>query len=366
MLHFSLKNIQAKLTNEDENKRIIMVSTYTILALVSFVMTVLNIVTKKGLLTTSTAVFCLLCLLNLGLTYSGPRRRRLAAVLFAVEIIVLFTFFLVSGNPEGFSSIWIVMLPSLGMMFFGRKRGSLVCGIMLLILIFFLWSPTGVQFLMYPYTGSFRMRFPILYTAFYLLALFLDSIQDLTFREVDRLQNLYREQSMRDNLTGLLNRQGLYATLFHINVYHSTRPINILMLDIDFFKRVNDTYGHTMGDEVLRELANLLQCNLKDTIACRWGGEEFVVIDPSCDISPKTLERFRKLVEGHPFLCDGVTAHITISIGVAESPCAGVQDLDALINSADTALYAAKEAGRNCVVYAASIIPYTEEPEPTE
>ena len=356
MLNSFLPVIQKKLINEDENKRILADCTFIILAIISFVMTVLNIFTHKGNLTWVTGVFALLCLLNLFLTRTGPRGRAVSTFLFAIEILLMFSFFLVSGNPEGFSAIWIVMLPSLGMLFFNRKQGSIVCAVMLLILLFFLWTPYGIQYLQFPYSTSFRMRFPILYIAFYLMALFLETIQGLAFQEVDRLQKLYKQQSMRDHLTGLYNRQGMYSTLENSKDFRPFQPLGVLMLDIDFFKQVNDTYGHLMGDAVLRDLAQLMESELK-SVNCRWGGEEFIAIYRKGSITSEAVEAFRTLVAAHEFVCEAMTTTITISVGVCESPSACISDLDELIERADSALYTAKESGRNRVVYAEPLDP---------
>jgi diguanylate cyclase (GGDEF)-like protein len=122
------------------------------------------------------------------------------------------------------------------------------------------------------------------------------------------------------------------------------------MIDIDHFKKVNDAYGHTVGDEVLKYVADGLSDKLRsiDTLS-RFGGEEFVIIMPetALDGSAPALERMRKKFETRNFLGNGdISLNVTVSIGLAEYPSHG--DTPAkLIESADTALYSAKEAGRN-------------------
>ena len=194
-----LSKFQRLLNPEQPDASYLYLLTYAVLGLVSLVMTVMNLFTGKGPLTWCTGAFTLLSLLNVILTQTGPRTRRAAVALFSIEIIAMFSFFLVTGNPEGFSVIWICMLPSLGLFFFGRDRGSLLCGVMLLILLFFLWTPWGQSILtifqhpnytpsFHGYTDSFKMRFPVLFIAFYLMAFFLESMRLFAYREMSRMR----------------------------------------------------------------------------------------------------------------------------------------------------------------------------------
>ena len=126
----------------------------------------------------------------------------------------------------------------------------------------------------------------------------------------------------------------------------------LLMTDLDLFKKKNDTYGHLVGDVVLREVARLLQRNLRqiDLIA-RYGGEEFILLllETGAERALSIAQRLRQLVEVHPIRAYDEVLMQTISIGVAEFP-SHAQALETLIERADQALYAAKRAGRNCVV----------------
>lgn len=160
--------------------------------------------------------------------------------------------------------------------------------------------------------------------------------------------------AQKDSLTGLNNvRQ--FENLFckaANEAVQERKNISFLFLDIDFFKKVNDTYGHLDGNAVLVELSELLNRNCRGMdIISRNGGEEFSVILPDCSLpqAVEAAERIRKAVEQHDFpLSSGKTINITISIGVSSYP----EDTDnplKLIESADIALYRAKESGRNRV-----------------
>ena len=136
------------------------------------------------------------------------------------------------------------------------------------------------------------------------------------------------------------------------------KPIAFLILDIDYFKAVNDSHGHDMGDEVLREFARRIAANVRGIdLACRYGGEEFVVVMPDTDmeLAWTVAERLRRSVEEAPFLISRAPGvlNVTVSIGMAGSE--GVHDTaEALLHRADQALYRAKRDGRNRIVAAAA------------
>jgi diguanylate cyclase (GGDEF)-like protein len=166
--------------------------------------------------------------------------------------------------------------------------------------------------------------------------------------EIARLQKL----SQLDPLTGALNRRGLELFL------PDDPAFSVLMVDIDHFKKVNDTFGHAVGDEVLKQVSCLLSRSLRtgDAIV-RYGGEEFLVIlaEVGISIAAKVGERARQNVAEHPFKVSGQEISVTISVGVAERR--NDEDRDTLISRADTALYKAKQAGRNKVEIAESPVP---------
>ena len=127
------------------------------------------------------------------------------------------------------------------------------------------------------------------------------------------------------------------------------------MLDIDHFKRINDTYGHLCGDEILKGLANLVKSCLRSMYCvARYGGEEFAMLLPETNgpEARQTAERIRRAIEEYTFIgTDDQGLHVTVSQGVATYPSAGVHERDDIIAKADEALYEAKNSGRNRVVF---------------
>jgi two-component system cell cycle response regulator len=167
-------------------------------------------------------------------------------------------------------------------------------------------------------------------------------------------QALLRELSTQDSLTGLLNYRELHRHLADEaeRSLRYGRPFSLLMLDVDHFKGINDTYGHLAGDKALRALAALIRGEVRPTdLVARYGGEEFVLVLPeTAGPGAMTLaERLRARVAGHDLaVAADRTISMTVSIGVASYPD-GANSVQKLLSAADQALYAAKSAGRNRV-----------------
>lgn len=179
----------------------------------------------------------------------------------------------------------------------------------------------------------------------------------------DKLRDNYQlslEMAITDQLTGLYNRRYLVSHLDTLmrNAAEHHKPISFLIMDIDFFKAVNDTHGHAVGDEVLAEAARRIQRNVRGIdLACRYGGEEFVVAMPDTDLSfaYSVAERLRKEVAEEPFKVSTSDGEISITISIGVTSNEGVEDTaEELLKRADEALYQAKRDGRNRVVAAAA------------
>jgi diguanylate cyclase (GGDEF)-like protein len=163
------------------------------------------------------------------------------------------------------------------------------------------------------------------------------------------------EVTSRDALTGLYNRWYVIEKIdSEINraLRHGS-PMSVLMLDIDHFKRINDTWGHAAGDEVLKSIGKLLResCRVYD-VPGRYGGEEFCIVLPETPLGNTEIvaERIRKRLEGTEVTCGGETVVVTASIGIAgmdESAGGDILSPAALLDRADRALYSAKSRGRN-------------------
>ncbi len=175
--------------------------------------------------------------------------------------------------------------------------------------------------------------------------------------QITRLQLQLQEQAERDPLTGLHNRRFLDGALERelAACAESGAPLALVLIDIDRFKRINDTYGHPAGDEMIRCLADLLRARVRDAglIACRYGGEEFLLMLPATDVADAMAlaEDLRSRFESLEVVSGGQVMRTTLSIGVAGCPEHGRQ-AQPLVMRADQALYEAKLHGRNRVMRA--------------
>ena len=174
--------------------------------------------------------------------------------------------------------------------------------------------------------------------------------------EVESLQDRLREQALRDPLTDVFNRRYLDTFLERelAQARRARNPLAVMILDIDHFKQINDTHGHLAGDQVLRDVADLIRDTVRASdIICRLGGEEFLVVLPGASLEGAVdlAHRLRASLEAQSSRFDGKSIACTVSIGVAAYAHDG-QGVDNLIASADAALYGAKLGGRNTVVAA--------------
>jgi two-component system, cell cycle response regulator len=175
----------------------------------------------------------------------------------------------------------------------------------------------------------------------------------------DELEENFQRQmydaALRDGLTRAFNKKYFLTRLDTELAYarrHRTN-LSLVMLDVDFFKRVNDTYGHLAGDAVLVTLAQVVQKTLRaEDVLARYGGEEFAIIcrGVSREQAYVLAERIRALVEATGFESNGARLPVTVSLGVAGMPEFAAESSVQLVAAADEALYAAKRGGRNCVM----------------
>lgn len=177
----------------------------------------------------------------------------------------------------------------------------------------------------------------------------LESRNDQLNEAIDQLHTA----AMTDSLTGLRNRRHMTMKIQQelVRFSRSHRVFSLVLADVDHFKQVNDRYGHACGDEVLRNVAEVLRQGLRaqDDVA-RWGGEEFLLLLPETDVDGALLvaEKLRAQVEQSMVRCETQDIKVTLTFGV--TPYDGIANMDGAIREADNALYRGKKRGRNCVV----------------
>jgi diguanylate cyclase (GGDEF)-like protein len=177
----------------------------------------------------------------------------------------------------------------------------------------------------------------------------------IALRELSETNRELEEKNTLDALTGIRNRR-YFDKKYTAEVRRSRRErteFSVVMIDIDHFKRVNDEYGHLVGDECIKFVANTLQNALKrpSDDVCRYGGEEFALILPSTDLEGAhcLVEQLRRDIQDRPVVAAGQTVTLSISAGIASAIVDPTQAEDALLAFADQQLYLAKNTGRNRV-----------------
>jgi diguanylate cyclase (GGDEF)-like protein len=161
--------------------------------------------------------------------------------------------------------------------------------------------------------------------------------------------------SITDAMSGLYNYRYLIQSLeaeFRRAIRYK-RTIALLLIDIDYFKNLNDTYGHLCGDFVIKTVANLLKSNVRGTdVVARYGGDELavMVIETSTKSALEVAEKLNREIANHPFQWQTKQLSVNVSIGLATAPAPGIQCVSDLVDAADRALYQAKKAGRNAVI----------------
>lgn len=345
------KGFRKLLTDEEQRIRIQFLCVYIIFCVVSSFMTVVNIITGWYYLMLSTLIFAAVNMLNILLCLISKKTEMLSRVLFAVEIFALFAFFCICGEPEGFSAIWIALLPACGLLLYRLKFGLAMSVVQFLLLVFLFWTKTGNSLLQYQYTEAFMMRFPLLYFAFFMVGIFFEYIRATTQKELVEMREQFEYLSNHDILTGISNRFGFNNDVDEILGQGGEHCYALMISDIDDFKHVNDTFGHYNGDIVLREVAKIFSENVGDNGKVgRWGGEEFSVLFTDGEKSQEICEKILNEVRACEFDFNGQKCRVTVSMGVLSFNTGDNNEIARIFITADANLYTAKNSGKNRIV----------------
>ena len=303
----------------------------------------------NGIFVVSTSFICFNTIIN--------REERIGGIVLSIVIIVNITFTIITGGADGFTPFWILLLPSTAMAVFEFKKGFGICAVTQAVISTLLWTPVS-HLITYDYSRTFRISFPILFFCSIAFAVVLESERYYTQKKLEESKSKLEQMSQLDDLTKLENRRAFNSRLMESweSAKRADGVISMLMIDIDYFKRYNDNYGHLEGDLALIAVANIIaetSC-LNDDIAARWGGEEFAVLLSLTDASEARLlaESIIKVVNEkkipHEFSLLP-KKYITVSIGVATIHASDENSPRKLLELVDKSLYKAKEDGRDRV-----------------
>jgi len=267
------------------------------------------------------------------------RRASWAAILILAGLLLTFVHLARAGNG---SLLWVTVLPPIAFFLLGSRDGLRVTVVFSTVVLAWLgWHYEQLD--PAPFTLGAVLNGAEVLLAHALIFRFSERTREAAFARL-------RDHAQVDGLTGLANREKLDAELARALALadRSGQLLAVAMIDLDHFKGINDSHGHLVGDQVLRALGQRLAGAVRAVdLVGRWGGEEFLLLCPSTDRGGAlaVAEKLRAAVAAEPFADD---IALTVSLGVAVS--AGGEPLDAVLDRADRALYAAKDAGRNRVV----------------
>ncbi len=319
-----------------------------VLGAISLVMTLVNLATGETTLMFATLLFAILCVCNYICRKLSLLPKTFLHIIFSSEALVLFGFFIVTGIPQGFSVLWTLLVPCFALSIFGTKGGSILSGLTFGMIVFFFWCPWGKNILQYDYSPTFMLRFPFVYVCMIFIALYLEAIRRGTYKRMKENERSYRFLYRHDALTCLFSRHAFYEELERIFETPTDEHFAVLIFDIDDFKHINDRYGHNAGDAVLCSVSAIIQENIcEHCIACRWGGEEFLVL-MQCRHKPYDIaERIRRQVECSPLEYEGEKIAFTVSAGVTTAYNLEKSQVSEFISQADKAMYISKSEGKN-------------------
>jgi diguanylate cyclase (GGDEF)-like protein len=263
-----------------------------------------------------------------------------AGFLFLCNLFIVFSFSSLRASARETAVVWTVMAIGLLVLFLGGDK------------------PIGIPLATFPDRVAAMLAFALTIGRCMFIGIFSNSLRESLYNKSLQLKEAYRrieELAELDELTGSFNRRCIMRMLDDevARAQRNNTPCSIALIDLDWFKRINDSHGHPIGDEVLRTFAITVFANIRGTDRFgRYGGEEFLLVMPetSSDAAASILDRLRSIVAELDWSAFSTGMAVTISAGVAELKL--TETSDGLLTRADEALYAAKEAGRNRVARA--------------
>ena len=255
--------------------------------------------------------------------------------------------------PEGSSLFWFLLYPPMAMFCFGLRKGTIAFFLCMLSFSCILFTPLH-YYLAQPLSPPVKIRFIIAMFGAFAFSLGIEYSRLQTRKVLANTLARLEQDSLTDLLTGLGNRRSFYNyfSISFLSSSSSRHTFSLASADIDHFKKINDTYGHEVGDKVLRHISDILRAQSRESDRIyRWGGEEFLILMPitGTEQARLVLDRMRRKIQDTPCIGDnGEKIALTASFGYC-SGAAG-DNLEAKIAEADRCLYEAKRSGRNCVV----------------
>ena len=345
--------------SEEENRKAVVVNLFAIIG--SFITGALGIrayIASDYPLAASlliTAALCFVIRLTMVIGRS-TRAHRFAAALMVSSLMILMIYLVITGGKANTGPIWLLVVPPVTLFLNGIRKGLIMLAVFLSIIVYlFVWS--DIALIEQVYSLEFKKRIVYVFITVTFLSSVYEYSRQQTYAEIQRLRKKFERQATYDPLTQLLNRRGLQKQIV-AELARSDRQssvASVILLDLDKFKQVNDTYGHDAGDDVLTNTADLLRRSIRQQdYVSRWGGEEFLLVLPDTNQQNAQVlaEKIREKIANATIAFEQHTLKVTASFGVSEVTSS--DNFEKAISLADKALYQAKNNGRNKVVMAES------------
>ncbi len=336
--------------DEDEEARVAAVLHWLSLMAIAFLVGIGLKSWFAGHTTHGTVLWVFAGLVSLNrLSYRQTRNHQLNKTGLITIVGMLFAYLIASGGESNTGPLWFYVFPPLLFYLTDPRTGTALMMYLMLFAMLVFQFP-DLPFVTTTYGLDFKIRFfaTILFESIFCFVL--ESSRRKARLALVNLAIMHEQAARTDELTGLANRREMHhhLTLELSRYQRSGHHFSVILIDLDLFKRINDTFSHDAGDTVLRQFAQLMQTMVRQSDACaRWGGEEFLVLLPDTSLlQALTLaERLRDEVAGTPFSFRDQSLPVTISAGVCSITQA--RSIEQLLKLADEHLYEAKANGRN-------------------
>ncbi len=285
--------------------------------------------------------------------HDKKRNPAIPLILLGCSASLLCAYILIGDGPaDGSAMLWIAIYPSTAILYLGLRYGTAMFIVFYTFLLGLFYTPLE-SIMTVTFTESMQIRLLMVCLASFVFVWFLEFARFKANLALHKAAHRIEQSSLTDTLTGLGNRRDFDRSLAWTMARSSRNNVqySLAILDIDHFKRVNDTYGHAVGDQVLTHIASEVETQIRNADRMfRWGGEEFAIIMPATTMNKAMAgaERIRMHIERTPFLLGNEQIFLTVSLGIYSGNESS--DVAYPMHIADQCLYRAKSTGRNKVV----------------
>jgi diguanylate cyclase (GGDEF)-like protein len=274
---------------------------------------------------------------------------KLASAFVLYSLYGLMFYLVYTGGVDQTGPLWIFIIAPLSVFIHGLKRGLIDLTFFVIVISYIMFIPIDILAHI-EYSTEFKLRILYSFLTVTALSAVYEYSREKSYKHALDLSKKYQQLANLDTLTQLSNRRdALYIlTKERARLLRSKEPLSIVLCDVDYFKKINDRYGHNGGDAVLIALAKLFKDTIREQdYVARWGGEEFLFILPKTDADNANVlaEKLQDNLNRNPINYNKSQINVTLSMGIEQFD--SNQSIDEVINKADKYLYQAKHSGRN-------------------